>query len=44
MAVLQYTAGLGLTEAGTKLFEENEWNEQLAGTTEQGAVRMLCLI
>jgi hypothetical protein len=39
-AVLQYTAGLGLIEAGIKLFEDNDWNEQLAGTTEQGVVRL----
>jgi hypothetical protein len=38
-AVLQYTAGLGLTEAGIKLFEDNGWNEQLTVTTEQGIVR-----
>jgi len=39
-AVLQYTAGFGLTEAGIKLFEDNDWNEQLAATTEQEIVRM----
>jgi hypothetical protein len=40
-AVLQVDwKGLGLTEAGIKLFEDIEWNEQLAVTTEQGIARM----
>ena len=31
---------LGQIEAGSKLFEDNDWNEQLAATAAQGTVRM----
>ena len=33
--------GLGLMEAGIRVFEDNDWNEQRAATTGQGIVRML---
>jgi hypothetical protein len=39
-AVLRYTAGLELIEGSIRLSEDNDWNEQLAVTTEQGTVTM----
>jgi hypothetical protein len=35
------TEGLGVTEAGIKVSEDNDWNEQRAATAGQGIVRML---
>jgi hypothetical protein len=40
MAVLKLTEWLGLTEAGIKVFVDNEWNEKGAAATGQGIVRM----
>jgi hypothetical protein len=36
MAVLNLTECLGLTEAGIKVFVENEWNEKGSAATGQG--------
>ena len=41
MTVWKFAEWLGLTEAGMRVSEENEWNEQRAATTGQGIVRML---
>jgi hypothetical protein len=34
---------LGLTEAGIRVSEENDWNEQRAATNGQGIVRILAV-
>jgi hypothetical protein len=39
VTVLKLTEGLGVTEAGIKVSEDNDWNGQRAAATEQGAVR-----
>jgi len=39
--VLKVTEGLGVTEVGIKVFEDNDWNGQRASATGQGTVRML---
>jgi hypothetical protein len=39
--VLKLTEGLGLTEAGVRVCEDSDWNEQQAATTGQGVVKML---
>ena len=36
MAVLKLTEGLGLTEAGIRVFEDINWNGQRAAATGQG--------
>jgi hypothetical protein len=41
MTVWKLAEWLGLTEAGIRVSEDNEWNEQRAATTGQGIVRML---
>ena len=41
MTVWKFAEWLGLTEAGMRVSEENEWNEQRAATTGQVIVRML---
>jgi len=41
MTVWKLAEWLGLTEAGIRVSEENEWNEQRAATTGQGIVRTL---
>ena len=40
MTVLKSTEGLGLTEAGVKVFEDDGWKEQRVASTGQGIVRM----
>jgi len=39
--VLKVTEGLGESEFGIKVFEDNDWNGQRAAATGQGTVRML---
>jgi hypothetical protein len=39
MTVLKLTERLGLTEAGIKVFEDTDWNEQRATRTGQGIMR-----
>jgi len=39
--VLKLIEWLGVTEAGIKVFEDVDWNEQRAATTGQGNVRTL---
>ena len=41
MAFLKLTEGLGLTEAGVKVFEDVGWKERRVASTGQGIVRML---
>jgi hypothetical protein len=41
MMFVELIEGFGVTQAGIKLFEDNDWNEQRAATTGQGIVRML---
>jgi hypothetical protein len=40
MTVLKLIEWLGLTEAGIKVFEDSDWNEQRAARTGQG-IRMM---
>jgi len=35
------TEGLGLTEAGIKISEDIDWNDQRVATTGQGIMRVL---
>jgi hypothetical protein len=39
MTVWKLAEGLGLTEAGIRVPEDNDWNEQRAATDGQGTVR-----
>jgi len=41
MTVWKLAEWLGLTEAGIRVSEDNDWNEQQAAATGQGIVRML---
>jgi hypothetical protein len=41
MTISKFTEGLGLTEAATKLLDENESNKQRAETIRQGIMRVL---
>ena len=41
VTVLKLIEWLGVTEAGIKVFEDVDWNEQRAATTGQGNVRTL---
>jgi len=40
---LKLTAGLGLTEAGIKMFENIDWNEQRVGGNWTGNCGAACL-
>jgi hypothetical protein len=40
VTVVKLTEGLGLTEAGVKVFEDVGWKERRAASTGQGIVRM----
>ena len=40
MTVWKLAEWLGVTEAGIRVSEENEWNKQRAATTGQGIVRI----
>ena len=41
MTVLKLTEGLGLTEAGIKLYEDTDWNGQWAAAAGRGIMRCL---
>ena len=41
MTVIKLTEGLGLTEAGIKVSEDFDWNEQRVATAGQGIMRAL---
>lgn len=41
MMFVELIEGFGVTQAGIKLFEDNDWKEEQATTTGQGIVRIL---